>query len=292
MIGLDRRLVAPGRPATLVAVRSALAIVLAMRLALRRWWSMNRRPPELFDPVVVVSWLSRPVPSWTLVVVQGIGLVACALVVARRHGVLAFAVAWACLLFLAGLWGSSGKVMHNDVLILTACVPMLFAPAPPIGQPDELDERWGWPPRAVLAVVATVYFATGYQKLVHSGLEWVFSDNLSWVLRGGTSKFGPGFTDAVAGQGWLTRSIALGALSLELLAPVLLYVRRTRLLFLAGSVALHGSIWIMMGLDYYAWPLTVAAAVVPTVAPRWATPIADPRPRRDLPSALAVSADG
>ena len=49
MIGLDRRLVAPGRPATLVAVRSALAIVLATVLG-----------RSLFNIILVIGITSWP----------------------------------------------------------------------------------------------------------------------------------------------------------------------------------------------------------------------------------------
>src|SRR5690606_27259353 len=101
---------------------------------------------------------------------------------------------------------------------------------------------WGWPPRAALAVLGTVYFLTGFQKLRHSGLDWVMSENLRWVLRQGSPHVPDGTVQALADQLWLTQLLAAGALAVELAAPLLLVVRRTRVLFAVSATALHGSI--------------------------------------------------
>ena len=180
----------------------------------------------------------------------------------RRNASPGFFLAWLALLLLAGLWGSSGKVMHNDVLLLTVSFPVLF-----VGSPTRDSEahgpRWGWAPRAALAVLTVVYFLTGYQKLRHSGLEWAFSSNLAWVIRQGSSPFGPDLNRALADQLWLTQALAAGTLLFELAAPVLLAVRRTRLLFALGATAMHLGIWALLGLDYFGWILAVWAVVIP-----------------------------
>jgi hypothetical protein len=172
-------------------------------------------------------------------------------------------VAWACYAVLTALWGESGKVMHNDVLTVTVGAVLLFAAVPGRGRTSEWSLRWGWPPRAALAVLATVYWLTGAQKLRHSGLEWVFSDNMAWVLRQGAVGHGAQVAHWVADHLVVAQLLACGALALELTAPLWLAVRRTRALFAAAVLVMHTSIWWFLGLDYSAWVLTAAAVAVP-----------------------------
>ena len=87
-----------------------------------------------------------------------------------------------------------------------------------------------------------MYLLTDVQKLRHSGLGWVLSDDMAWVPRRGTSPFGEGLTLLVAGQPWLTRALAGGALCLELAAPVLLALRVTHIPFALAVAAMHASI--------------------------------------------------
>ncbi|MCM0640743.1 hypothetical protein [Cellulomonas wangsupingiae] len=266
---VDARLVAPGPAFRLLEVHTLLALVIGLRLATRDWTLIAHRPAELTFRGTVLGWFPAPVPSWALVALQVAGIVGVTLVVARRRPRAGFALAWAAYTVLAGLWGSSGKVLHNDVLTVTVGAALLLAHVPGRTVPRR-DERvaWGWPPRAALAVVATVYLLTGVQKVRHSGLEWVLSDNMAWVLRRGTSPFGEGLTLLVADQPWLTQALAGGALCLELAAPVLLALRVTRIPFALAVAAMHGSIWVFLGLDYWAWVLTVAAVAVPLGLPR------------------------
>lgn len=260
---VDRALLAAGPARRLIEVRTLLAVAMGVQLVVRPWRQLVDRPPQLFDPVAVVAWLSAPPSPRTVVAVQCVGLVAAVVTVLRLAPRAGFAVAWAAYVFLAAVWGSSGKVMHNDVLLITVAFPLVFAPAPTRAESDSVDVRWGWGPRASLAALAAVYFATGYQKLRHSGLAWVFSDNMSWVLRQGTSVFGHHLNQVVADQPALTRALAAGALALELAAPVLLSIRRTRPLFVLGALLMHASIWLFLGLDYSPWVLASAAVALP-----------------------------
>jgi uncharacterized membrane protein YphA (DoxX/SURF4 family) len=274
----DRRLVSPAPLIRLTLMRVLLASVIGLRLLLRRWWEMADRPDELFRPVPILDWLSAMPPTATIVVLWASGLGATLVVLAVSVPVLrgrgsptggslagpAFVASWLALLVLAGLWGSSGKILHNDLLLLTVCAPLLFAASPRRGTAsDDRDARWGWPSRAALAVLATVYFLTGVQKLRHSGPDWVFSSNMTWVIRQGNPRIGEGLSRSLADQLWLTQALAGGALLLELVAPLLLLLRRARPLFAVGAAVMHLSIWALLGLDYYGWVLTVWAVVVP-----------------------------
>lgn len=259
----DRRLTAPGSARTLVQMRTAFVLIIGMRLLLRDWWLESTTPKALFEPVMAVRWLSGPPSSTLVTVLWVVGLVAVVATVAGRWAHFTFVVAWAALLVLCAVWSSSGKVMHNDILLLWGSAPFLFAQAPSRAELDAVDERWGWPPRAALIVVATIYFVAGAQKIRHSGLRWVFSDNLSWVLRQGTSPLPFQIGHTLAPLVWLTAVVSGITLVMELGAPILLGVRKFRLGFLLLAITLHGSIWLTMGLDYYGWILTVAAVTIP-----------------------------
>jgi len=270
---LDQAVFGPGSAHRVACVRTALVVVIGLRLISHQWWSLSGRPAELFRPVPIVSWLATVPSAWLLVAVEVVGLTAVVLCVMKRWPRITFVLAWASLLFLAALHSSSGKIMHNEVLLLLACVPLMFAP----GGARVWDRREtvasGWPPRLALIVVALVYFMTGLEKLMNSGRDWVASDNLSWVLYAGAQSDAsvlPALAIAIAGT-WLPPVIAGLSLTLELAAPVLLWGRRTRYLFAAGIVGMHVGIGLLIGLDYSAWALTVIVLVFPWDQLRQAT---------------------
>ena len=268
---IDERLVAPGPGFRVAEIQILLAAVIALRLATRDWSLIAERPAALRDGLTVMSWYTGTPTPVALVAVQGVGLACALLVFARVRPHLAFIGLWIAFTSLTALWGSSGKVMHNDVLTVLAASVFLFASTPHASGWRDVRVRYGWPPRAALAVLAMAYFVSGAQKLVHSGPGWVFSDNMTWVLRlglsahlsGGARPVAEDVAHAVAQYGWVSASLAGGALLLELTAPLWLAVRRTRLLFVVSVTLMHGSIWLFIGLDYWAWPLTVAAVAVP-----------------------------
>lgn len=286
---IDAALLAPGSARVLFATHTALAAIIGLRLATRDWTEIAERPAVLTSNLTVMSWFPA---EWSvvpvLVGVQIVGLVGVGMVLARWRPRFGFGTAWLAYLILTSLWGSSGKVMHNDVLTVLVAFVFVFAAVPGRGDSSGLDARWGWPPRVGLAVLGTIYFFTGFQKLRTSGLDWVFSENMQWVIRQGSSPFGSGLNDFVADHLWLTQMLSGGALALELLAPLLLAWRWTRGLFALAVTVMHGSIWMFLGLDYSAWVLTVAAVAIPsgiaalrTVdadgVTRWRAPIARSR---------------
>ncbi len=263
---VDGALVAPGPARTFRLVSTGLAAVIGFRLIGRRWWEMASLPGDLFQPAFVVAWMPAIPSGPALVALQVLGVAAAVVAgLGRRAARPAFALAWVSLLLLGGLWSSVGKVMHNEVLLLTACLPFLVAPWPARDRRGQ-SGSWGWPPRASLALIASVYAIAGIQKLVHSGPAWVLSDNISWVLYDGAtstrSPF-PELAQALAEKVWAAPLIAGGALAVELSAPLLLSLRRTRLAFVALATSLHAGIWMTLGLDYSAWVLTVAAVAIP-----------------------------
>ena len=263
---LDGRLVVPGSDHALGCVRVGLAVVLALRAATGPYRALAGQPAALFDPPWWMVGLDAMPSATVMVVVQILAVVAAVACIAGRAPRAGFAGAWVGLLLLAGWRGSLGKVLHNDVLLLLCAVPVLFAPA--MAMPGARGRSWasGWPRRGALVVCGAVYFFTGLQKLRHSGLDWVLSDNMRWVLYAGAASGRAPTTvvaRAIADQAWLATVTAGWILALELSAPLWLANRRGRLWFLGFAVALHVGTWLTLGLDYWAWILTVAVIVLP-----------------------------
>ncbi|HEX4979135.1 MAG TPA: hypothetical protein VFV35_03630 [Acidimicrobiales bacterium] len=241
----------------LVLARRVLAAYMLLRIAVGPYSALAGQPEELFAPVWFLAPLGHMPTAGVFLVIQVAGAAAAARAVARPSSPLPFAGAWVALLVLAGLRGSLGKILHNDVLLLVAAVPMVV----------------GWSARdarQALAgsrlLVGGLYFAAGYQKLRHTGLDWVFSDNFRWILYQ-AARSGRAVTDRVAlfvaDRAWLATASAAALLGAELVAPLLLAVRRLRLPFLAVTIAFHGGTWLTLGLDYWGWIVMVAAVTVP-----------------------------
>ena len=262
---LDQRMLAPGSVHRYAAIRLALAVVVAGRVVLGPYARLADSPPAVFDPPTVLSWLPAMPDLPVIVAVQVIGLIGAALVVARgsRGG---FALAWASLLVLAGLRTSVGKIMHNDVLLLVTCLPLIFGPPAARLFDRRRTSSAGWPVRAAALLMALVYFWAAVQKLRFSGIGWVTGDNMRWTLYQATRTPLPK-TDAVSffigDRPWLASMLAGGAHGLELSAPLLLVHRWGRALFVLGAVCLHTSIYVTLGLDYWGWILTVAIVLTP-----------------------------
>lgn len=263
---IDDALTAPGTAHRLAAVRAGLAVVIALRLATGPYAELAGQPAALFRPPDVLAWLPSMPPLAVLVALQVVGTVAAGAAATGRRATATFAVAWGSLAVLAGLRGGLGKVLHNDVLLLLAAVPIMLAPAGARWGDLRSSRRWGWPVRAAMAVVAAVYFACAVQKLRHSGLDWVTGDNMRWILYSASAGTRAPTTAAalfIADRAWLAHLTAGALLATELAAPVLLAVRRTRLLFVALAALLHLGTWLTLGLDYWGWALTVAVVALP-----------------------------
>lgn len=259
---VDRWLFAPGSPLRLELVRRLVGVVIGLRVALGPYRGLAGQPESLFLPQGVIGlFLDRMPPLGAIVALQVVGTAAAVAVVLRRGGRWGLPVAWSCLLMLAGLRGSLGKMLDNDVLLLVTAVPLLVAP--PARRPSEAQS--GWPVRAALVVVAGSYLLTGVAKLVHSGLAWVTTDNMRWVMaEAARDPRGPfeGLARFVADHGAVAHALAAAILALELSFPLVIWKPRLGSLFLAGAVAFHAGTWATLGLDYWAHLAVVAIVLV------------------------------
>jgi hypothetical protein len=292
---LHEALWGPETGARLVLVHVGLSALIGVRIVAGSYRQLAGTPAALVDPVPFLGWLDRMPPAGVFVAVQVVGGLAALAAVLRRHPRAAYALAWACYLVLAGLRGSRGKVLHNDLLLLWVSAPFLFAPAVlvPYMRDRIARRRWGWPIRVAIVITALIYFFAGYHKLRRSGLEWAYSENMRYVTLWGPSIGSPGWPGLahwVGDNAWVARASGVFILGLELTFPVVIFVRWTRALYALAAVFLHLTTWLLLGLDYWAWAITV-----PLVLVDWPAVVASARRRwgRDVaPAAASTAADG
>jgi hypothetical protein len=294
---LDDVLWGPETASRLVVVHVGLAALIGLRIVLGSYRQLAGTPSALVDPVPILGWLDRMPSAEVIVAIQVVGGVAALAAVlavlgrylprsapsapgrsgfdavpraARARGLavarplrgphLAFAVAWLCYLVLAGLRGSRGKVLHNDLLLLWASAPFLLAPVA-VDVRDRVARRgYGWPIRVAMVITALVYFFAGYHKLRRSGIDWVLGDNMRYLLLWGPS-IGEAQWESLArwvGEHlWAAKASGAFILGLEITFPVVLVVRRVQVWYALAAVFLHVTTWFVLGLDYWAWAATV-----------------------------------
>jgi hypothetical protein len=262
---LDRTLWGEETGQRLRLVHVGLAALIGIRIAVGPYRRLGGIPDALFDPVAVLAWLPGMPPSGVIVAIQVVGAAAALAAVLRWRTRLTFAVAWGAYLVLAGLRGSRGKVLHNDLLLLWVAAPFLLAPVEAAWRDRRPSRTSGWPIRVATVITVLIYAFAGYHKLRRSGLEWAFGDNMHYVTLWGPSIGQPGwqgFADWVAERAWAATLAGIGILGLELGFPLALVWRRLLPWFALVAVSLHAGTYLLLGLDYWAWMLAVPLLLV------------------------------
>jgi hypothetical protein len=278
---LEGFIFAPEDARRLAALRIGLCGLLAWRLAIGDFTFVADQPGALFQPVSFMKLLPE-MPGHDLAdALQAAGVGTALLAAAGLWTRLTLPVAFACALVLNGMLNSTGKIIHNDVLLMLCLVPLLASPGAAsaawslrlrrrggkdrraVTAPSS-GEAYGWPVRTAMVVVALAYFFVGFQKLRFSGLDWVTSDNLRFVLYASSdARADPnGLALFVADRAWLAHLLAAGTVFVELCFPLALFMSRLRWLLVPAAVSLHIGIWLAMGLDYSAQALTVVIVFV------------------------------
>jgi hypothetical protein len=245
---------------------TGLAALIGLQLAFFPWSELAELPPSLFRPVPVLSFLADMPSAGVIVALQTIGVVAAVLATAGWRRPVTFFLAWLPYLVLAGLRASRGKIQHNDLLLLIAAVPFLLAPPTRWVHraSTALSRRWGWPISTALTFVAGAYFFTGLRKLLASGVAWVTSDNMRWILYAGANGKAkvPEVALFIADRPWLAHLMAAGVMAYELGFPFLLAFRRARPALVVLAFAFHGGTWLALGLDYWKYAIVVTLLLV------------------------------
>ncbi len=271
---LEAWIFAPGSPRRLAAVRIGLCLLLAGRLSRPLYVQVAGQPRALFRPISFMH-LFHQMPSAPVALSVQVASVFAALLAAAGIAIgWTLPAAFAGALFLNGMWSSIGQPMHNETMLLLALVPLLIArsadawsvpawrkrTAAPDPSPD-----YGWPVRTAMIVVASGYFFSGLYKLIFSGIAWVTSDNIRWIMYRISDEnphpIGPALF--LASHPLLAHLAAAGTLLTELGFPICLWKSKAAWLFVPAVVLMHAGIGLTMHLDYSAWALTVVILFVP-----------------------------
>lgn len=279
---LDRLLFGPGPEGRLALAQRCVAAVVGLRVALGPYQSLAGQPQDLWRPRGVTHVLGGMPSARVVLAAQVVGVLAAAVVAcgpARWRGRrVAFAAAWASLVLLAGMRTSLGKIMHNDVLLLLVAVPLLASTFEARVGGRRRAPAYGWPLRAATVVIAGSYFFTGWQKLLHSGLAWVTSDNMqnvmTWAAVSGRAP--TGLSETFADHLLLTQAVAAAVLALEVGFPAMLVWSRLAPAYAFAASAFHAGCWVLLGLDYWTfvavdlavlWSWPAVTALIPDPAP-------------------------
>jgi hypothetical protein len=200
-------------------------------------------------------------------------------------------------IYLLGLPHNFGKINHGDALVVIVLGIMAVSRCGDAYSIDRLIWRvrqrggssveqprasgeYTWPVRAVLVMFALIFFAAGVSKLRHSGLEWIFSDNMANLLIRASYthdeliSLGP----YVAQYSWLPQLIAAGTIALEISYPLALFSRRARWIIVPGVFFMQVGILVFMGVAFYAFLICnlfwipwdrVSRRLLPTYHKRW-----------------------
>jgi hypothetical protein len=257
---LDDALWGPETGARLLVVHVGLSALIGLRIVLGSYRQLANTPDALFDPGPFLAWLPGMPEAWGFGALQVVGGLAALAAVARKHPRIAFGVAWGCYLVLAGLRGSRGKVLHNDLLLLWVSVPFLLAPVAVAWRDRTARRDHGWPVRSAMVIAALIYFFAGYHKVRRSGLDWAIGDNVRYVILWGPTVGAAkwdGLATWVGERLWAAKATGAFILTFELTFPLVVLWRRLQPWYALVAVALHVTTYLLLGLDYWAWACTV-----------------------------------
>jgi len=224
-----------------------------------------RQPARRFDPVGPLWFMDQPVPVWVVVV---------GIVVVVVSGI-AFTIGWryraaaplaaVSFLLLTTYRNSWGHIIHTENLVAMQLLILAVAPAgivwsldrrngtgPAIGAASSDDGWWAVKSMSVLAV--GTYFVAGVAKLRIGGLDWIDGDVLlHQVAFDNARKIQIGspaspFAAWFVSQQWLMLPAAIGAMVIELGAPLALVKERVAVIWAAMSVLLHLGILAVMAI--------------------------------------------
>ena len=276
---VERWIFAPEDARRLAGVRIGLCLLLAYRLAVHDYDAFTARHLRFVPHFYMDAFARMPSPDLTTVL-QTLGITA-ALVAALGLALrITLPVAFVCGMILNGVLNSAGRVMVRDALLMLSVAIIITAgraagDAWAVRAPRRtaFAERYGWPVRTAMVVIALAYFFAGFQKWRYSGFAWVTTDNLRWILY--ARPHPNGLALFIADRPLLAHLFAAGALFLETCFPLVLFVPKLRWWLITAAVSMHVAIQVALGLDYSAQWLTVVIVFV-----NW--PVVVDRTRRAL----------
>jgi hypothetical protein len=260
-------------PASRLAVFRILTGVYAVSYLLvrfREFFRMADGSAAAWDPVGVLWWLDRPLPTR---LVQLVVLIAVVLGVLYTVGVAFRAVGplfALTLLFVTTYRCSWGQLLWFDNLlvlhvIIVGCSPAAEAYTPRRRLPAaRADVRFGWPVRLAAVITVLTYALAAIAKLRVGGTAWIGGESLRNHIAYSAARLKVlGATPSplarpLMGQLWVFTPLAVATLVIELGAPLVLFVDRLRWAWVAAAAAMHAAIAATMFV-VFAYPLTLVA---------------------------------
>jgi hypothetical protein len=226
-------------------------------------------------PIPLFQRLALPVfPASTLMVLQGLWKTALALSCLGFLTRVGTALSFILGTYLVGLPHNFGRIYHVDALVVIVFGIMAIARC---GDACSID-RWiyqalhasglrsrrlsrngeyTWPVRAVWLAFALIFVGAGVSKLKHSGLAWIFSDNLEILLI--RSQYRAGVTPPpltswgldLAQHPWLCRLVAATTVAFEIAYPLALFSRKARWVLVPTAFLAQVGFRVLMGPAFY-----------------------------------------
>ncbi len=181
-------------------------------------------PTDWYQPLLIGRLLHLPTPTHTFVLVVQWALILTTLAAATGRAPRLLGSAVFLLYFEWMVIAMSyGKVDHDRIAFLVA-----LAVLPTIGRARFRDRRWsqtaGWATAAIFVAVMLTYFLAAWAKFRFGGWDWPTGSTLARaVLRRGTD-----LSHWTLDFPWLLTAAQWAMISLELLAPLMLFVRSDR----------------------------------------------------------------
>jgi hypothetical protein len=253
----ERWIFAPEDGRRLAGVRIGLCLLLAYRLANNDYDAAAARRVHFLPHFYMDVFTRMPSPALATTL-QEIGIAAALAAAAGLLIRITLPIGLLSSLLLNGILNSAGRVMVRDAL-LVLCLLVLLA-AGNAAREKGFGERYGWPIRTMMIVIALAYFFAGFQKWRYSGPAWFTSDNLRWVLY--AQPHPSGLALFIADRPLVAHVLAASALLLETCFPLVLFLPRLRWVLIPAAVSMHIAIQIALGLDYSAQWLTAVIVFV------------------------------
>jgi hypothetical protein len=205
--------------------------------------------PELYQPTLLARLVDLP-PLSTAVSYALLAalLLSCALAIAGRAQRLA---GWgAALTFWVWALNSQGfsYVQHDHMALMMAVLVL-----PTVGVAHYRDHRLsqaaGWAMRAIQIATVLTYFGSVFAKWSRAGslVTWANGSVLTWAI----VRRGSHFVEWTLGYPMLLRAAQWGSLTLEILSPVVLFLRGRWLYVAIGCfLAFHLATFVAMGIHF------------------------------------------
>lgn len=274
------RIVDAQAPATRLASLRVVVGVFTLIYLLGRspvFLALGDRPAGDFAGVGVLRWLDAPIDSALLTPIVAVTIIVgiCSILGWRyRATSVMFAVG---MLLLTTFRGSWGQLLHFENLMVLQLLVLAASPAAdawsldarrtggtpepehehePISSEPAESVRYGWPVAVVGLITIVTYVIAGIAKLRYGGVDWLGGDTIRnhiaysaarLDLIGGTP---PLLAEFVVRHGWALGAFAVGAVAVELAAPVVLIGHRSRNVWVAAAWLMHIGILLTMSVGF------------------------------------------